>query len=69
MEINVDMTAATSRYAELTEQEKEIVRRFMNSPVRGIIRKLFGEELDRMLGSFMLPMSERGKGLATRQRP
>ena len=69
MEINVDMTAATSRYAELTDQEKEIVRRFMNSPVRGIIRKLFGEELDGMLGNFMLPMSERGKGLATRQRP
>ena len=63
------MTAATSRYAELTDQEKEIIRRFMNSPVRGIIRKLFGGELDRMLGNFMLPMSERGEGLATRQRP
>ena len=69
MEINVDMTAASRRYAELTDQEKEIIRRFMNSPVRGIIRKLFGGELDKLLGNFMLPMSERGRGLATRQRP
>ena len=69
MEINVDMAAASRRYAELSDQEKEIIRRFMNSPVRDIIRKLFGNELDKLLGNFMLPMSERGKGLATRQRP
>ena len=69
MEINVDMTTASRRYAELSDQEKEIIRKFMNSPVRDIIRKLFGNELDKLLGNFMLPMSERGKGLATRQRP
>tara|TARA_R110002020_G_scaffold391572_1_gene601973 strand:+ start:1214 stop:1423 length:210 start_codon:yes stop_codon:yes gene_type:complete len=69
MEINVDMAAASRRYAELSDQEKEIIRKFMNSPVRDIIRKLFGNELDKLLGNFMLPMSERGKGLATRQRP
>lgn len=69
MEINVDMTAASRRYAELTDQEKEVIRRFMNSPVRNIIRKLFGEELNSLLGNFMLPIAERGEGLATRQRP
>ena len=69
MEINVDMAAASRRYAELSDQEKEIIRKFMNSPVRDIIRKLFGNELDKLLGNFMLPLSERGKGLATRQRP
>ena len=69
MEINVDMAAESRRYAELSDQEKEIIRKFMNSPVRDIIRKLFGNELDKLLGNFMLPMSERGKGLATRQRP
>ena len=63
------MAAASRRYAELSDQEKEIIRKFMNSPVRDIIRKLFGNELDKLLGNFMLPMSERGKGLATRQRP
>ena len=38
MEINVDMAAASRRYAELSDQEKEIIRKFMNSPVRDIIR-------------------------------
>jgi hypothetical protein len=64
MEINIER--AYEEYAKLTDEEKEIVRRFMNSELRSIIIKVFGPELDAALGSFMLPLAERGRGLAAR---
>lgn len=50
--IQIDMNAAIAAYESLTEQEKDVVRKFMNSPLRGIIRKVFGAELDEALGQF-----------------
>lgn len=64
MEINIQQIR--QNYANLTDEEKEIIRRLMNSPARGVIAKVFGPEFDAALGQFMLPMAERGRGLAAR---
>ena len=50
--------------ANLTDEEKEIIRRSMNGPARTIIGKVFGAASDAALGQFMLPRAERGTGLA-----
>jgi|10_taG_2_1085330.scaffolds.fasta_scaffold55002_2 hypothetical protein len=65
--MTIDMAQAYKKYAQLTQQEKELVRKFMNSSIRQVIRKIFGNHIDIILGTFMLPKSQRGNGLATQQ--
>jgi len=65
--MELDIQEIKQNYANLTDEEKEIIRRLMNSPARSVIAKVFGTEFDAALGQFMLPMSQRGKGLAARQ--
>jgi hypothetical protein len=64
--MELDLAQAQQNYANLSDEEKEVIRRLMNGPARQIIGKVFGPEFDSALGSFMLPMAERGKGLAAR---
>tara|TARA_A100000171_G_C2024968_1_gene92918 strand:- start:51 stop:248 length:198 start_codon:yes stop_codon:yes gene_type:complete len=64
--MEIDLEKAYDNYDRLSEEEKEIIRNVMRGPTREIIRKVFGQEFDNALGSFMLPISERGRGLATR---
>ena len=64
MEINLQ--EIRENYARLSDEEKETIRRFMNGPARIIIGKIFGEDFDRALGQFMVPKSNRGRGLAAR---
>tara|TARA_R110000751_G_scaffold19353_1_gene57882 strand:+ start:253 stop:579 length:327 start_codon:yes stop_codon:yes gene_type:complete len=64
--MSINMADAYKNFASLSDEEQELTRKFMNSPVRQIIRKIFGKDIDAMLGSFMLPISQRGKGLATK---
>ena len=65
MEINLKQ--AYQNYANLSDDEKETIRKFMSGPARRIIGKVFGEEFDSALGAFMLPKAKRGKGLASQQ--
>ena len=65
MEIN--MKQAYQNYANLSDADKEIIRKFMAGPARRIIGKGFGDEFDTALGAFMLPKAKRGKGLASQQ--
>jgi hypothetical protein len=65
--MEIDIQQVRQNYANLSDEEKEIIRRVMNSPAREVISKVFGPEFDAALGQFMLPMAQRGRGLATRQ--
>ena len=65
--MELDIKKAYDNYDKLTEEEKEVVRRFMNSELRTIIAKVFGRELDMALGNCMLPLAQRGKGLASKK--
>ena len=56
MQLNMEM--ATKAYAQLSEQEKEIVREAVDSPLMGILTKVFGEEFVQALGSFNRPASK-----------
>ena len=49
------MEMATKAYAQLSEQEKEIVREAVDSPLMGILEKVFGEEIIQAIGSFNRP--------------
>jgi hypothetical protein len=53
--MEVNMEQATQAYAQLSEQEKEIVREAVDSPLMGILAKVFGEEFVQALGSFNRP--------------
>ena len=53
MEVNMEL--ATQAYAQLSEQEKEIVREAVASPLMGILAKVFGQEFVQALGSFNRP--------------
>ena len=64
--MEIDIQQIRQNYANLTDEEKEIIRRVMNGPAREIIGKVFGPEFNAALGQFMLPMAERGRGLAAR---
>jgi hypothetical protein len=65
--MEIDIQDIRNNYANLTDDEKEIIRKLMNGPARAVIGKVFGPEFDAALGQFMLPIAERGKGLAARQ--
>lgn len=65
--MELDIMEIRRNYSNLTDEEKEIIRKVMNGPARNIIGKVFGPEFDAALGQFMLPIAERGKGLAARQ--
>jgi len=49
------MEMATKAYAQLSEQEKEIIREAVDSPLMGILAKVFGQEFIQALGSFNKP--------------
>jgi len=49
------MEMAAKAYAELSEQEKEIIREAVDSPLMGILAKVFGQEFVQALGSFKRP--------------
>tara|TARA_R100000654_G_C2654751_1_gene123777 strand:+ start:645 stop:860 length:216 start_codon:yes stop_codon:yes gene_type:complete len=53
--MQVDMEMAAKAYAELSEQEKEIIREAVDSPLMGILAKVFGQEFVQALGSFKRP--------------
>jgi hypothetical protein len=53
--MEVNMEQATQAYAQLSEQEKEIVREAVDSPLMGILAKVFGQEFIQALGSFNRP--------------
>ena len=42
--MEVDMEMAQKAYAQLSEQEKELVREAVDSPLMGILAKVFGQE-------------------------
>ena len=64
--MELDLVQAKENYMNLSDEEKELIRRLMNGPARQIIAKVFGPEFDAALGNFMLPIAERGRGLAAR---
>ena len=53
--MEVNMEQATQAYAQLSEQEKEIVREAVDSHLMGILAKVFGQEFIQALGSFNRP--------------
>ena len=65
--MEIDLAQIQKNYQNLSDEEKEIIRRLMNGPARQIIAKVFGPAFDAALGQFMLPVAQRGRGLAARQ--
>ena len=65
--MEIDMKQAYQNYANLSDDEKETIRKFMAGPARRVISKVLGDEFDTALGAFMLPKAKRGKGLASQQ--
>ena len=53
--MQLDMEMATKAYTQLSEQEKEIVREAVDSPLMGILAKVFGQEFVQALGSLNRP--------------
>ena len=53
--MNIDMEKAAQIYESLSEQEKEIIREAVDSPLMGILAKVFGQEFVQALGSFKRP--------------
>ena len=64
--MELDLQEAYDNYYKLSDEEKELIRKVMSGPTREIIRKVFGPDFDAVLGEFMLPKVERGRGLASR---
>jgi len=52
--MQVDMEAADKAYQALSEQEKEIIREALDSPLAGVLSKLF-PEIMQAIGSFNKP--------------
>ena len=50
----MDMEKAKAAYAGLSEQERELIREAMDSPLAGVLAKIF-PDLVNMLGSFNKP--------------
>ena len=53
--MNIDMEKAAQNYYNLSDQEKEIVREAVDSPLMGILSKVFGDEFVSALGTFQRP--------------
>lgn len=66
--MELDFQKIYDNYLDLSTQEREMVRKFMNSDVRRIISKVFGPDFDSALGRFMKPLPEKKqkKGLAAK---
>ena len=66
--MELDFQEIYNNYEALTAEEREVVRKFMNSDVRRFIGKVFGADFDAALGQFMKPLPEKQqkKGLAAR---
>ena len=66
--MEIDLQQAYDAYAKLSDEEKEIIRKFMNSDARRIIGKVFGADFDAALGQFIKPLPEKQqkKGLAAK---
>ena len=52
--MQVDMEAADKAYQALSEQEKEIIREALDSPLAGVLSKIF-PEIMQAIGSFHQP--------------
>jgi len=63
--MEIDLDAAYKRYAELSEEDKDIIRTFMNGPAKDIIGDLFGTEFETALGTFATPSARRGLAART----
>ena len=49
------MEMAARNFRNLSQQEKEIIREAVDSPLMGILAKVFGQEFVQALGSFNRP--------------
>jgi len=52
--MEMDMEKAKAAYAGLSEQERELIREAMDSPLAGVLAKVF-PDLISMLGTFTKP--------------
>ena len=52
--IEIDMEPADKAYQALSEQEKEIIREALDSPLAGVLSKIF-PEIMQAIGSFNKP--------------
>jgi len=52
--MDMNMEQAQAAYASLSEQERELIREAMDSPLAGVLAKIF-PDLVSMLGSFNKP--------------
>ena len=66
--MQIDMEMAAKAYAELSEQEKEIVREAVDSPLMGILTKVFGQEFVASINSFRLRKPQRKMDAEMRQQ-
>tara|TARA_E500000318_G_C3376446_1_gene140526 strand:- start:230 stop:427 length:198 start_codon:yes stop_codon:yes gene_type:complete len=65
--MEIDLQRAYDEYENLSDEEKEMIRKVMTGKARSVIRKVFGDDFDAALGEFILPRSKRGKGLASQK--
>ena len=52
--IEIDMDRADDAYQALSEQEKEIIREALDSPLAGVMNKIF-PEIMQAIGTFQKP--------------
>jgi hypothetical protein len=66
--MEIDLEKIYRNYEGLTLEEREVIRKFMNSDARRIIGKVFGADFDAALGQFIKPLPEKQqkKGLAAK---
>tara|TARA_R100000908_G_scaffold42917_1_gene20070 strand:- start:1021 stop:1221 length:201 start_codon:yes stop_codon:yes gene_type:complete len=65
--MEIDFNELRRNYDALSDKEKDLIRSAMNGPLRVVMFKVFGEEFNDALGSFMQPSkSRRSAGLASR---
>ena len=51
--MEIDLQRAYDEYENLSDEEKEMIRKVMTGKARSVIRKVFGDDFDAALGEFI----------------
>ena len=66
--MEIDMKMAAKNFRNLSRQDQEIVREAADSPLLGILSKVFGQEFVESINSFRLRKPQRKMDAAMREQ-
>jgi len=66
--MQIDMQMAAKNFQNLSQQEQEILREAADSPLLGILSKVFGQEFVESINSFSLRKPQRKMDAEMRQQ-